>query len=76
MALVKIEKISEDQIKQNKIWSWDIWTKEISHFEWHYDCQKECLILEGEIIVETDNGNFSIFANIINLAKQRERHRF
>lgn len=62
MTLVRIEKICEAQIKQRKIMSWDIWTKEISRFEWYYDCQEECLILDGEIIVETDDGNFSIFA--------------
>lgn len=37
-----------------------IWEKEPSRFPWYYDLQETCLILEGEIIVETPNQTVKI----------------
>jgi uncharacterized cupin superfamily protein len=36
--------------------SWPIWTKEISTFDWHYDQEEICYVLEGEAIVTTKAG--------------------
>ena len=36
--------------------SWDIWTKEVSEFSWHYDEQEMCYFLEGEVIVAPEGG--------------------
>lgn len=36
--------------------SWPIWSKEVSKFDWHYDQNEVCYILEGEAIVTTSNG--------------------
>jgi uncharacterized cupin superfamily protein len=38
------------------IYDWPIWQKEISKFEWTYDTQETCYILEGEVVVTPDNG--------------------
>lgn len=62
MSKVIIETLSEEEIQKRGIRSWPVWTKEISRFEWCYDSEEECLILEGEITVETKEGNFSITA--------------
>jgi uncharacterized cupin superfamily protein len=62
MSKVIIEKLSENEIVQRKIKSWPIWTKEISKFDWFYDSDEECLILEGEFTVHTDDGDFNIKA--------------
>ena len=35
---------------------WPIWTKEKSTFDWHYDQEEVCYILEGEAIVTPDDG--------------------
>ncbi len=59
MAKVIVEKLSEKEITERKIKSWPIWTKEISRFEWYYDSDEECLILEGEVLVETCDGNYT-----------------
>ena len=48
-----IQKLSEEEIEERKIKKWPIWTKEISKFDWHYDSQEMCLILEGKITVKT-----------------------
>ena len=53
---IKIQKLTPDQIKKLEIESWPIWEKEASKFPWHYDSIEECLILEGEVSVETKDG--------------------
>ncbi len=60
MAKVIIEKLTEAEIEKRKIKSWPIWTKEVSRFDWFYDSEEECLILEGEFVVHTDEGDYSI----------------
>ena len=59
---IKVEKLSQDQIKQRNIFSWPIWEKEASRFDWHYDDSEECLLLEGEVTVETKDGKKVSFA--------------
>ena len=63
MSKVIIEKLSESEIEKRKIKSWPIWTKEISTFDWFYDCDEQCLILEGEFTVSTEDGDFNVKAN-------------
>ena len=36
---------------------WDIWSKEISEFPWHYDSTETCYILAGEVTVIPDGGS-------------------
>lgn len=62
MKKVIITNLSEEEIQQKKIRSWPIWEKEVSRFDWNYDGDEECLILDGEVTVETDEGNFQIKA--------------
>jgi len=60
MKKVCIEKLNKDEVEARGITNWPIWEKEISRFDWKYDSEEECLILEGEVIVETADGNYSI----------------
>jgi hypothetical protein len=60
MTKIIIEKLSEAEIVKRDIKSWPIWTKEVSQFEWFYDSEEECLILEGEFVVHTDEGDFTV----------------
>lgn len=60
MAKVIIEKLTEAEIEKRKIKSWPIWTKEVSRFDWFYDSKEECLILEGEFVVHTDEGDYTV----------------
>jgi uncharacterized protein len=57
-----VKKLSQDEIRQRGIESWPIWEREVSRFPWQYEGNEECLILEGEVIVETEQGNFNIKA--------------
>ena len=35
---------------------WDIWTKEVSEFPWHYDERETCYLLAGDVIVTPEGG--------------------
>ena len=62
MSKVIIETLDNEAKSKRGIPSWPIWEKEVSRFDWYYDSNEECQILEGEVIVYTDNGNFTIKA--------------
>ena len=38
---------------------WPTWGCGVSEFDWHYDSEEHCLILEGEITVEHQGGSAS-----------------
>ena len=53
---IAISKPKMAEIEKKGIMSWPIWEKEISRFDWHYDETEECYLLEGKVVVETDDG--------------------
>lgn len=63
MSKVIIEKLTDEQINKMGIKNWPIWTKEISTFDWYYDTDEECLILDGEVDVKTDEGTYTVKAD-------------
>ena len=60
--VVVVKSLTGDEISERGIRNWPIWEKEISRFDWYYDSDEDCLILEGEVIVETSEGNYTIKA--------------
>lgn len=50
---IKVEKLSQEELKKRGIFSWPIWEKEISRFNWNYDSVEECYFLLGDVVVET-----------------------
>jgi len=61
MDKVKVEKINKDELKEMGVFSWPIWEKEISRFDWHYDDTEKCYILEGKVMIETADGEKASF---------------
>ena len=57
---IKIEQPDARRLKTLDVINWPIWTKAPSAFEWSYDEQETCYILEGEVTVTTDQGDVSI----------------
>ena len=51
---IKINKLSDEEISNMGILSWPIWTCGVSEFDWKYGERESCLLLEGEVEVETD----------------------
>lgn len=54
---IKVEKPEKSQLESSGVMSWPIWEKEISEFDWHYDSTEECYLLEGRVIVKTEDGD-------------------
>lgn len=47
---------SAQRLEELGVYSWDIWTKEVSTFPYEYDEQEMCYFLEGDVIVTPDGG--------------------
>lgn len=60
MSTVKISRLSEEEIRQRGIRQWPVWTKEVSRFDWNYDGEEQCLFLEGDVIIESEEGEFHL----------------
>jgi uncharacterized cupin superfamily protein len=52
---IKIEKGDQEKMDRQGVFSWPVWECEPSVFDWHYDQEESCLILEGEITVKTEH---------------------
>ncbi len=59
---IEIKRLTTKEMQELKIESWPIWEKEVSRFDWYYDSTEYGLILEGVVIVETDEGDVEIKA--------------
>jgi uncharacterized cupin superfamily protein len=57
MKIIVEKKISEEKLRQLGVKSWPVWECDISTFDWHYDEKEACYFLEGDVIVETEDGN-------------------
>jgi uncharacterized cupin superfamily protein len=53
---ITVQKLSTNELKRKGIFSWPIWEKEVSQFEWFYDEIEECYFLEGKVSVKTKDG--------------------
>lgn len=60
MSKVIIERLPESEISKRGIRNWPVWEKEISRFPATYDEEEECLIIEGEFLIETPKGDFVV----------------
>ena len=67
--LIKLlTQLSDTEIAEREIKSWPIWSCEISEFDWEYSEEESCLLLDGEVEVESDHetvrfsaGDFVVF---------------
>ena len=53
---IKVEKLNKTELDKRGVFSWPIWTKEVSKFDWHYDSIEECYLLKGKVTVRTKDG--------------------
>lgn len=59
MKPVEIRKLSDAEKAKLGVASWPIWTCEAIAFDWHYDEDEDCFILEGQVTVKTPSGDVS-----------------
>ncbi len=62
MKKVKIEKLSPQELDSLNVKNWPIWEKEVSRFDWYYDSEEQCQILEGKVLVFAEGEEYSIKA--------------
>ena len=53
---IEIKKLSQDELKKKGVFSWPIWEKGVSRFDWHYDSTEQCYLLAGKVTVELAGG--------------------
>jgi len=58
---VVIKKPTEEELKRLGVFSWPIWEKEESEFDWYYDEDETFYVLDGEVEVVLDNGEIVKF---------------
>ena len=65
---IEISNIENINITSDDIFSWPIWSCEISEFDWEYEDRESCYLIEGEVEVTSDfetvtfsSGDFVIF---------------
>jgi uncharacterized cupin superfamily protein len=57
MSLINVEHApARQRLEKLGVFTWDIWTKEVSTFPWTYDEQEVCFFLEGSVEVTPDGG--------------------
>ena len=68
MMNIKITNLKDKEIEERGIFSWPIWTCEISEFDWEYGDAESCYLLDGEVEVHSEfetvqfsAGDFVIF---------------
>ncbi len=49
---IKVQKPTKAQIKEAK--EWPVWSCDVGEFDFHYDTNETCLIIEGKAKVKTD----------------------
>jgi uncharacterized cupin superfamily protein len=54
--MIHVEKPTEEKLKSLNVEDWPIWKKEISEFDWEYDEDETCYLLEGDVIVTPKGG--------------------
>ncbi len=53
---IQVEKPTREQLENKNVFTWPIWEKEVSTFDWSYDSIEECYLLEGKVKVTTPDG--------------------
>ncbi|MFH1245877.1 MAG: cupin domain-containing protein [Candidatus Omnitrophota bacterium] len=56
MAEIKVEKASEEILKELGVRGWPVWEKRVSKFNWSYDEKETCFFIQGKVIVTAKDG--------------------
>jgi uncharacterized protein len=53
---ITVQKLDHADLEKMGVFSWPIWEKEKSRFDWHYDSMEQCYFLKGKVTIETKDG--------------------
>ena len=51
---IEISKVSKNELSEMGVFSWPIWSCEVSEFDWEYSDKESCLLLDGEVEVKSE----------------------
>lgn len=57
---IKVEKATSQRLEELGVERWGKWECPVSRFNWEYDCDERCYILEGEAEIEHKDGKTKI----------------
>ncbi len=60
MNKVIIQNLSKLELEKKGVFGWPVWEKEVSRFPWTYSEDEEFLIIEGEVVIETNDGKYTL----------------
>jgi hypothetical protein len=61
LPTVVIKQLNKDDLERRGVFSWPVWEKEVSDFDYSYDdSDEQCYFLEGEVEIETNGKKFDI----------------
>ena len=58
---IEVKQPGKEELEGQGVFEWPIWEKEISRFDWHYDSEEICFLLEGRVEVTTPDGQAVIY---------------
>ena len=61
MAEIKVQKLKKEELEKMGVFSWPIWEKGASRFDWEYDSVERCYFLEGDVTVTAKDGKKAHF---------------
>lgn len=53
---IDVKRPTREELDKQGVFDWPIWEKEESRFDWHYDSEEICYLLEGQVDVITPDG--------------------
>jgi len=57
--MIAVKKITEEEKKNLGVDNWPLWSCEPSTFDWYYDSDETCYIIEGRATVKTKDQEVS-----------------
>jgi len=58
---IEVKQPAKVELEGQGVLDWPIWEKEVSRFDWHYDSEETCYLLEGQVEVTTPDGQAVTF---------------
>ena len=58
---IEVKQPAKEELEGQGVLEWPIWEKEVSRFDWHYDSEETCYLLEGRVEVTTPDGQAVTF---------------
>lgn len=57
MSEIRIKEPSDEKLEELEVYDWSTWSSEVRKFDWEYHQKETAYILEGRVIVETEDGD-------------------